>query len=80
MNFKLFVGWQSVLIAIYNSGGVPTAPLMMSDAQLLSFDRPQVEKLLLSAADILKIPAGVEIKLNVGFQTYVVSRPFKVEI
>ena len=69
-----------MLIAIYNSGSTPPDALNMTDAQLLSKDRGQVEELLLRAAAILKIPADVEIKLNVGFQTYVVPRSKKVEI
>ena len=80
MNIKFFSGWQAMLIAIYNSGSTPPDALNMTDAQLLSKDRGQVEELLLRAAAILKIPADVEIKLNVGFQTYVVSRSKKVEI
>lgn len=80
MNIRFFSGWQAVLIAIYNAGGTPPEALVMTDAQLLSKDRGQVEELLLRAAAILKIPAGVEVKLNVGFQTYSVSRSTKVEI
>ena len=80
MNIKFFSGWQAVLVAIYNTGAKPPEALIMTDAQLLSKDRGQVEELLLRAAAILKIPADVEIKLNVGFQTYVVSRSKKVEI
>ena len=80
MNIKFFSGWQAVLVAIYNTGSKPPEALIMTDAQLLSNNREQVETLLLRAAAILKIPAGVDIKLNVGFQTYVVSRSSKVEI
>ena len=80
MNIRFFSGWQAVLIAIYNTGSKPPKALIMTDAQLLSNNREQVEALLLRAAAILKIPAGVEIKLNVGFQTYSVSRSTKVEI
>lgn len=80
MNIMFFSGWQSVLIAIYNTDSSPPEALIMTDAQLLSHNREQVEALLLRAAAILKIPTGVEIKLNVGFQMYTVQSPKKVEI
>lgn len=80
MNAKVFCGWQSIMIALGNAGYKLSESMIMTDAQLLSHDRSQVEALLSEAAILLKIPAGVEIKLVAGFQTYTILSPKKVEI
>ena len=67
MNAKVFCGWQSIMIALGNAGYKLPESMIMTDAQLLSRDRSQVEALLSEAAILLKIPAGVEIKLVAGF-------------
>ena len=80
MNAKVFCGWQSIMIALGNDGYKLPESMIMTDAQLLSRDRSQVEALLSEAAILLKIPDGVEIKLVAGFQTYTILSPKKVEI